>query len=107
MGIMGRLTIFFGILAALTIFMANVVGLVGGIVSLILGIWTLNAASSFRRIAATEGGDIRQLMNATVNLKKLYRLQVIVLLIWALVVIACLAYAFLGMRAWQLVVAGS
>jgi hypothetical protein len=99
MRIMGRMAVFFGILAALTILRANVPGLIGGIVGIVLGIWTLMAASSFRSISTTEGRDLDHLIEAVVNLKKLYRLQAIMVLSYALLLIGLFAYGvFVALR---------
>lgn len=42
---------------------------------LLIGIWTNNAASSFRLIVDTKGSDIGHLMSALESLRKLYNLQ--------------------------------
>lgn len=102
---MGRLTILFGILMCLGFAAVIVLGvlsrgrdsytivlrfdyLVGGIISIVSGVWTLNVANSFRRVAEVTGRDIENVMGAVANLKKLYRLQAVLLLIAAVVVIA-------------------
>ena len=46
-----------------------------GIVQLLVGVWTNKAAASFRKIAATQGSDISNLMDALAELRKLYTLQ--------------------------------
>lgn len=46
-----------------------------GIVQLLVGVWTNKAASSFRKIADTQGNDIGNLMDALAELRKLYTLQ--------------------------------
>ncbi len=55
---------------------------VSGIVYCVIGVWTNNAASAFRRIVDTEGSDMQHLTGALVELKKLYALQY-----WALMVV--------------------
>lgn len=42
---------------------------------ILIGLWTNNAASSFRMITSTQGNDIGYLMNAIESLRKLYNLQ--------------------------------
>jgi hypothetical protein len=61
---------------------------------ILIGLWTNNAASSFRMITSTQGNDIGYLMNAIESLRKLYNLQFWLLLggigLCILVVIAVL-----------------
>lgn len=42
---------------------------------ILIGLWTNNAASSFRMITSTQGNDVGYLMNAIESLRKLYNLQ--------------------------------
>jgi hypothetical protein len=49
--------------------------IVAGVVQILIGIWTNNAASSFHRIVDTQGNDIENLMGALGELRKLYVLQ--------------------------------
>lgn len=46
-----------------------------GIVSLIIGIWTMKASKAFKLIVDTTGNDIKNLMEALSELKNLYALQ--------------------------------
>lgn len=64
--------------------------IITGIINLIIGFWTSQAASSFRLVAKTKGHDIGNLMNALKQLKKLYALQYWLLII-ALVIFAIFA----------------
>jgi hypothetical protein len=48
---------------------------------LIIGIWTIRAANSFKLIVDTEASDISHLMNALNELKKLYTLQYVLMII--------------------------
>lgn len=50
-------------------------GLVQGVILLITGIWTINAAKAFQLIVDTQGNDIENLMGALGQLRKLYTLQ--------------------------------
>ncbi|MGD1717546.1 hypothetical protein [Dapis sp. BLCC M172] len=51
------------------------------VVDILIGVWTLKAASSFKLIVDTEGNDIVNLMGALGELRKLYRLQYWLLII--------------------------
>lgn len=50
-------------------------GIVQGVVLLVTGIWTINAAKGFQLIVNTQGNDIENLMGALGQLRKLYSLQ--------------------------------
>ncbi len=73
--------------------------LVQGAFLLILGIWTRNAASAFKRVVNTTGRDIENLIGALRELRKLYALQywlaivLLVLLAIALVITISAAIA--------------
>ncbi len=75
--------------------LATMIGLLGlnpgviiqAVVDILIGVWTLNAASSFKLIVDTQGNDIVNLMGALGGLRKLYRLQYWLLII-ALVFLA-------------------
>jgi hypothetical protein len=49
--------------------------IIQGIVQIVIGFWTIKAASAFQQIVNTQGNDIENLMNALGELKKLYTLQ--------------------------------
>ncbi|OZH51572.1 hypothetical protein AFK68_29975 [Hydrocoleum sp. CS-953] len=51
------------------------------VVDILIGVWTLKAASSFKLIVDTQGNDIVNLMGALGELRKLYRLQYWLLII--------------------------
>jgi len=68
-----------------TIPLAGVVYVVAAVFEIIVGVWTTNAASSFRMIVETTGNDIGHLNNALESLRKLYNLQ-----FWLLVVVIVL-----------------
>ena len=59
----------------------NVGVIIPAVVDILIGVWTLNAASSFKLIVDTEGNDIVNLMGALGELRKLYRLQYWLLII--------------------------
>ena len=69
--------------------LAAIIGLLGlnpgviiqAVVDILIGVWTLNAASSFKLIVDTQGNDIVNLMGALGELRKLYRLQYWLLII--------------------------
>jgi hypothetical protein len=66
--------------------------LIQGVVSLLIGWWTINASQAFKRIVSTEGNDIENLIGALGELRKLYTLQ-----FWLLIV--ALAFAVIGLVA--------
>ena len=94
-GIMGRLAIVCGVLMSLGIIALRFDLLIQGIVSIIIGIWTLNVASAFKRVADTTGRDVENMIEAVLNLKKLYRLQVVLIVIVIVAVLVLLAVSVL------------
>jgi hypothetical protein len=48
---------------------------------ILIGIWTIKAANSFKKIVDTAESDISYLMNALSELKKLYTLQYVLVII--------------------------
>ncbi len=71
-----------------------------GVVQILIGVWTLNAASSFKLIVDTEGNDIVNLMGALGELRKLYRLQywllIIALVFMAIALVIVIVTGFLA-----------
>lgn len=68
---------------------------VGGLIYLLIGVWTRGAAVSFRQIVDTAGSDISHLMNALASLNKMYTLM------YTLLVIAVLLFLVgLGLALW-------
>jgi hypothetical protein len=67
---------------------------------LLIGIWTINAANSFRLVTDTRGHDIPHLMNALTSLKKLYTLMywllIIGLICMVLAIAAAIAFLTMG-----------
>jgi hypothetical protein len=61
-------------------------GLVNGLLYLLIGVWTRNAAGSFQQIVDTRGHDISHLMHALGSLNKMYTL------IYTLIVIGLLLF---------------
>lgn len=67
-------------------------GIINGIIQLLIGIWTSQAAASFKQIVKTQGNDIENLMDALKELKKLYTLQY-----WLFII--ALVFIFVGLIA--------
>lgn len=75
--------------------------IIQGVLLLLVGLWTRNAAQAFKRVVTTTGTDIENLMGALGELRKLYTLQywltivVVIFLILALILslIAVIAQA--------------
>ena len=61
---------------------------VDGLLYLLIGVWTRTAATSFRRIVETRGGDIGHLMEGLAALNKMYTLIYTLIVIGLLVFIA-------------------
>lgn len=55
--------------------------LIQGTIAIIIGIWTVKAASSFKQIVDTTDNDIENLMGALGQLRQLYRLEYWLLII--------------------------
>ena len=67
-----------GIASIAMLFVMPPVGIIYGLVTaaeILIGLWTNNAAASFRMIINTQGNDVDHLMNALESLRKLYNLQ--------------------------------
>lgn len=79
MGIMGRLGILFGALFCLSALLGNIPNLIGGIIGIVMGVFTQRAGAAFGRVAGTTGRDIENVIEAVTNLKNLYRLQAIMI----------------------------
>lgn len=84
-----------GVLTCLTI-----TGIPGGALSIVLGIWTRNTAMAFQRVADTPTGGTYNVMEAVRNLRNLYRLQMILMIIGvALTVLMLIAFGGVMMAA--------
>lgn len=79
MGNIGRLGVLIGVLTSLNVLVGSIPCLIGGMVTIIASIWTIRAGSAFARVADTTGRDLENVMVAVVSLKKLYRLQAILI----------------------------
>ena len=73
--------------------LVTVLELFMGICMFIIGIWTRGAARSMKQIVTTQGNDIELLIHAMIDLKKVYRLQKVIML-FALIPI-CLSLIFI------------
>jgi len=73
-----------------------------GILVLIVAVWTLRAAGSFREIVRTKGSDVAYLMTALGELKKLYTLQ-----FWVILIVLATTVSFLLLMAVQALTAVS
>ena len=81
--------IFLGVLNADVFTIISAV--VQGTLTLVVGIWLRRAAGSIDQIVTTEGGDIANLMSAMTELRKVYRLQRVLII----VAVGLIALAFL------------
>lgn len=84
MGFVGLLFIVLGALTILGGIFNGIEGLsniLGGILYILIGLWTKNASDAFQRIVDTQGSDITNLMTALGQLRKLYTLQY-----WAIII---------------------
>jgi hypothetical protein len=81
MSFVGICIIILAVLSFVSGFAGNPGGFIAGGIYLLLGIWTMSAANSFRRIVDTKGQDITNLMAAIESLRSLYNLQRILILI--------------------------
>lgn len=73
-----------GIGGLFALFVSPIVGLVYLLLTaaeILIGVWTMNASSSFKMIVETTGSDIAHLDKALESLRKLYNLQ-----FWLLIV---------------------
>lgn len=74
--------------------------LIQGTFFLLIGIWTRNAGSAFKRIVTTSGADVENLMGALGELRKLYTLQYwLVILVLVFIVVALISGIILGLIA--------
>ena len=66
--------------------------LLQGVLWLIIAFWTYKAAGAFRKNVDSQGNDVHHLMQALRSLLNLYRIQVILLAVFALILIVSLAF---------------
>lgn len=83
--IAGVLTVIIGLLGSLE----GIGEMISGVADFLVGIWTYQASTAFKRIVDTQGQDIENLMGALGELRKLYTLQywVLILTLVALAVV--------------------
>jgi hypothetical protein len=87
-----------GVLCGLTILGQTMLGvsyLLQTILLVLFGVWVNNASNSFRKIVETTGEDIPHLMTAIDSLRKLYRLQFVLLTSIVLLFLATLGLSLL------------
>jgi hypothetical protein len=99
MRLVGIVLLFAGVLqigaALIAVASGNAVSFaVQGIIAFILGTFTLQAGTSFQDIVTTKGRNIDYLMEALIALRKLYRVQVCLLIISLVVVALSVAVLF-------------
>jgi hypothetical protein len=70
--------------------------LVGAAVSAVIGVFTLKAASFFRRIVVSQGEDLSHLMAALETLRRLYKLQAVLYIIGVTLLILALIFITLA-----------
>ncbi|MBP0028824.1 hypothetical protein [Roseofilum sp. Guam] len=73
----GVLTVIFGLRGS----QEGIGAMISGVADFLIGIWTYQASTAFKRIVDTEGQDIEHLMGALGELRKLYTLQYWVLIV--------------------------
>jgi len=91
-----------GLAGLVALFFSPLIGvlyLVLLIPQLLIGVWTINAAQSFKLVVSTRGRDIPHLMGALTSLRKLYTLMFWLLI--ATVVLVLLAIAA-GILLWTM-----
>jgi hypothetical protein len=71
------------------------IALTMGVTSLLVGAWTRTASISFQRIVETEGRDIENLMGALAELRRIYALQRILLIVVLLFLVLAVQLYFL------------
>ncbi len=75
MKIVGIFGIILGAVEILSSFFGEKGGMISGGISILVGVWTINASKYFQNIVDTSGNDITNLLSALTELKKLYGLQ--------------------------------
>lgn len=93
----GQFFMFLGVLLLLHGFLqireGGIGAIISGLIYLGIGNWTVNASAAFRVIVDTKGSDMRLLMDALENLKKVYSLMYILILVGLLAVLVFLFLA--------------
>jgi hypothetical protein len=91
----GVLLAVLGVLASLGTGPLALIYVVQGIVNFLIGIWTRSSASAFTRVVDTEGNDIANLMQALHELRRVYNLQKIVIIVTIVLVVIAILLAIL------------
>lgn len=94
--IVGVLSVLGGIFVLLSQAPGGIGGLIQGGTYTVIGLWTRNAADSFRQIVDTQGSDVSNLMQALGQLLRLYTLQYWLIMILVVIAGAGLIAALLG-----------
>lgn len=66
-----------------------------GILAILVGVWTRSAAGAFQRIVDTQGNDVFNLMAALTELRRIYGLQRILLIIVLALIVLLIPLGFL------------
>lgn len=70
--------------------------IVQGILNIMLGNWTRGAGAAFDNIVKTQGNDIQNLMTALGELKQVYRVQRILIIIGMVIALMAVAGSFVA-----------
>jgi hypothetical protein len=76
--VVGALALIVGVIQ---IAKGGILSAIQGLTTGVIGFLTLQAANSFKRIVETEGNDIENLMGALGELRKLYTLQIVLIIL--------------------------
>lgn len=79
----------------LTLARGGLSNIISAVVYILIGVWTNNASSAFRRIVETSGSDIENLMGALGELRKLYTLQYWLLIIAFIFIAVALVFSLI------------
>jgi hypothetical protein len=71
-------------------------GILGGILYILVGVWTRKAAGEFRLIVTTQGRDVSHLMRALENVRKIYDLIYVIIVVIAILVLIALVVGLVG-----------
>ena len=105
MRMVGLVLLTLGVLRLVVALVGGITGHIGsglvaagfeGILGLVIGSFTMQAGAAFRKIIGTKGNDIGHLMEAFIALRSLYRVQITLLVIAAILICAALSLALIG-----------
>jgi hypothetical protein len=95
----GILLVLLGVLAMFGVGPLALIYIVQGIVNFLVGIWTRSSAGAFLRVVQTEGNDIANMMQALGDLRRVYNLQKIVIIVTLVfVALGIVGAVLLGVR---------